>query len=105
MKGPHRYVFVLYEQSSEVEATAPNEREKFKLEKFAKDNNLGDPLAGNFFYRPNRPGTITPTTTEATPTTTSVSTTPGEVTPTTTSTTKTTTSKTTTESGCSQVLF
>ena len=51
LKGPHRYVVVLYEQSSKVEATAPNERKKFKLEKFAKDNNLGDPLAGNFFYK------------------------------------------------------
>ena len=59
LKGPHRYVVVLYEQSSKVEATAPNERKKFKLEKFAKDNNLGDPQAGNFFYvEANRPGTI-----------------------------------------------
>ena len=54
--GLHRYVFLVYKQSAKLTLTrtkASNHsaegRPQFKIRQFAKDNNLGNPVAGNFY--------------------------------------------------------
>lgn len=54
--GLHRYVFLIYKQSSRVEFkvskltnTSTSGRPSFKVRKFALDHGLGAPVAGNFF--------------------------------------------------------
>jgi len=51
--GPHRYVFVVYEQRRPVNARVSRNRAGFKVESFAKRSQLGDPVAGNFYYAEN----------------------------------------------------
>lgn len=53
--GVHRYVYLLYKQASKIESTmnigtntiAP--RKQFSIKKWAKDNNLGQPIAVNYY--------------------------------------------------------
>lgn len=54
--GLHRYVFLVYHQKNgklASEMNIPNNsrqgRVKFSIRKFAKDNNLGEPIAANFY--------------------------------------------------------
>lgn len=53
--GLHRYVFLLYEQkakitsSMKVSKTMLKGRPSFSAKKFAKENNLGEPIAANFY--------------------------------------------------------
>lgn len=53
--GLHRYIFLAYKQSAEVtlsETVANNlkeNRRNFSARNFTKENNLGDPIAGNFY--------------------------------------------------------
>lgn len=54
--GLHRYIFVLYEQkagkitsSIKIPKNSREGRVKFSLRKFAKEHNLGEPVAANFF--------------------------------------------------------
>ena len=54
LAGPHRYVFVLYEQARRVNARVSKNRAGFKVETFAKRQRLGDPVAGNFFFAENQ---------------------------------------------------
>jgi hypothetical protein len=43
-------VFLVFEQNGNVENVAKiSGRGKFDLKKFAQDNNLGAPIAGNYF--------------------------------------------------------
>ncbi|KAL0278184.1 UNVERIFIED_CONTAM: hypothetical protein PYX00_000080 [Menopon gallinae] len=54
--GLHRYVFLVYKQPEKIETTKlrrlgrnVDHRGKFSIKKFAKEHNLGDPVAGNFY--------------------------------------------------------
>ena len=54
--GYHRYVFLLYEQKEKLKSdlmriskNSRNGRKNFSIRKFAKEHNLGDPIAANFF--------------------------------------------------------
>lgn len=54
--GLHRYVFLLFEQKSgklnsdmKIPKTSRVGRLSFSIRKFAKDNNLGEPIAANFY--------------------------------------------------------
>lgn len=53
--GIHRYIFLVYKQPpnyTPTEAYRPRNRERrylWSVRQFAKDNNLGDPVAGNFY--------------------------------------------------------
>ena len=53
--GLHRYVYLLYEQKAKVTSNLKisdkmlNGRPGFSAKKFAKDNNLGEPIAANFY--------------------------------------------------------
>jgi len=48
--GPHRYIILLYEhQGRRINVPKPAQRAKFNVKQFAEKNNLGDPIAGNFF--------------------------------------------------------
>merc|ERR1711983_414382 len=52
--GPHRYVFVVYEQPRNINARVSRNRAGFKVETFAKRNRIGSPVDGNFFYAENK---------------------------------------------------
>merc|ERR1711915_238884 len=54
IKGPHRYVFVVYEQPEEIEAKVSRSRARFRIGDFAEKNGLGAPMAGNFFFAENK---------------------------------------------------
>lgn len=54
--GLHRYVFLLYEQRNgkltsdmSIKKNSREGRVKFSIRKFAKEHNLGEPVAANFF--------------------------------------------------------
>lgn len=53
--GLHRYIFLVFKQQTELklnETTANNlrdNRRNFSTRKFVKENNLGNPIAGNFY--------------------------------------------------------
>uniref|UniRef100_A0A6G1SG27 Phosphatidylethanolamine-binding F40A3.3 n=2 Tax=Aceria tosichella TaxID=561515 RepID=A0A6G1SG27_9ACAR len=54
--GLHRYIFLLFEQKEKlnsdlmsIKKTSRVGRVKFSIRKFAKEHNLGDPIAANFF--------------------------------------------------------
>lgn len=54
--GLHRYVFLVYEQqhgrltsSMSIPKTSRNGRISFSIKKWAKENNLGQPIAANFY--------------------------------------------------------
>jgi len=53
--GLHRYIFLLFKQSGRLESkmkiskTSRNGRVNFSIRKFAKEHNLGDPIAANFY--------------------------------------------------------
>lgn len=54
--GYHRYVFLLFEQSDKlktdlmsIKKTSRVGRTKFSIRKFAKEHNLGEPVAANFY--------------------------------------------------------
>jgi len=47
--GPHRYVFLAYEQSNPLSLGVDNDRAKFNVSDFAEKNNLGAPIAANYF--------------------------------------------------------
>jgi len=51
--GPHRYVFVAYEQTEEIISGVSSDRARFDIGGFAKKNSLGNPVAGNFFFAEN----------------------------------------------------
>ena len=54
--GPHRYVFLLYDQGRKsVRARVSVNRAGFDVEKWSssRTNNLGKPVAGNFFFAEN----------------------------------------------------
>jgi hypothetical protein len=48
-KGKHRYVFLLFKQSSRVAAHAPHARQSFTVRDFARQHALGDPVAARYF--------------------------------------------------------
>ncbi|KAG8198765.1 hypothetical protein JTE90_023527 [Oedothorax gibbosus] len=55
--GLHRYVFLVYKQQAKLDCdeivllgNSAKGRGNFKIEDFAKKYELGNPLAGNFFY-------------------------------------------------------
>ncbi|XP_018333229.1 phosphatidylethanolamine-binding protein homolog F40A3.3-like [Agrilus planipennis] len=55
-EGLHRYIFLLYKQPSKIDfmekrvsRTSREGRIKFSIRNFAKQYNLGDPVAGNFY--------------------------------------------------------
>lgn len=64
--GLHRYVFLIYKQSGKVvdeehghlTNSSGDNRGKFKISVFAKKNNLGIPIAGNFFQVTSRSSKI-----------------------------------------------
>lgn len=55
--GLHRYVYLIYKQPGKIETgnlkkltnKSGDHRGKFSIAKFAKDHNLGDPVAGNLY--------------------------------------------------------
>uniref|UniRef100_A0A1I7Z8X4 OV-16 antigen n=1 Tax=Steinernema glaseri TaxID=37863 RepID=A0A1I7Z8X4_9BILA len=48
--GYKRYVFLVYKQDSKIsDNAAPDRRAGFSTSKFAEENNLGNPVYGNFF--------------------------------------------------------
>ena len=53
--GLHRYIFLLYEQKARLQSnlripkTSRVGRINFSIRKFAKENNLGEPIAANFY--------------------------------------------------------
>ena len=53
--GPHRYVFLVYEQPRSVRARVSRNRAGFDIEKWtsSRSNNLGSPVAGNFYFAEN----------------------------------------------------
>merc|ERR1712080_36615 len=53
--GPHRYVFLAYQQKGRITSISPdNKRARFNIADFAEENNLGDPIAGNYFFAENK---------------------------------------------------
>ena len=53
--GPHRYVFLAYQQQGRISTSSLNCRQEcyYNIAKFAKENNMGDPIAGNYFFAEN----------------------------------------------------
>ena len=53
--GPHRYVFVLYDQGrTSVRSRVSRNRAGFDLEKWSTNRqDLGKPIAGNFYFAEN----------------------------------------------------
>ena len=51
--GPHRYVFLVFQQSGTINSRVSRNRARFNIESFAKKNKLGNPVAGNFFFAEN----------------------------------------------------
>lgn len=53
--GPHRYVFLVYEQTRSVRSRVSRNRAGFDIEKWtsSRSNNLGSPVAGNFYFAEN----------------------------------------------------
>ena len=53
--GPHRYVFLLYSQGrNPVRARVSRNRAGFSIKKWTSGrNDLGDPVAGNFYLAEN----------------------------------------------------
>lgn len=54
--GLHRYIFLVYHQKDgkyksdmKISKTSRNGRVNFSIRKFAKDHNLGEPIAANFY--------------------------------------------------------
>jgi phosphatidylethanolamine-binding protein len=47
--GFHRFVFVLFKQSSRQSVCPPSSRDYFNTRRFAADNNLGLPVAAVYF--------------------------------------------------------
>lgn len=53
--GLHRYIFLVYEQKGKLESTmkipktSRNGRMNFSIRKFAKEHDLGEPIAANFY--------------------------------------------------------
>ncbi|EYB81968.1 hypothetical protein Y032_0370g110 [Ancylostoma ceylanicum] len=47
--GPHRYYILLYKQQSPVSSKKMSSRAHFDTSKFASQNGLGAPVAGNYF--------------------------------------------------------
>uniref|UniRef100_A0A0M3J700 Phosphatidylethanolamine-binding protein 4 (inferred by orthology to a human protein) n=1 Tax=Anisakis simplex TaxID=6269 RepID=A0A0M3J700_ANISI len=52
--GLHRYVFLAYQQSAQLNANSVSQRPKFSAKQFASNNGLGAPVAGNFFQTESR---------------------------------------------------
>lgn len=54
--GLHRYVFLLFKQEEALKDSVSNEsrRANFHVAKFAAENQLGDPIAGNFLQAENK---------------------------------------------------
>lgn len=55
--GIHRYVFLVYSQPNVIENTSPisdSGRDHFDARKYAKQHNLGQPTAINFFLAQNQ---------------------------------------------------
>jgi len=54
--GLHRYVFLVYKQEGRLntEIESDTKRGNFKVAKFASDNHLENPVAGNFFQAQNK---------------------------------------------------
>merc|ERR1712212_901033 len=48
--GPHRYVLLAWKQQQNVSMKSPHNRARGDILKIAKDLNLGQPVAGNFFF-------------------------------------------------------
>ena len=53
--GPHRYVFLVYDQASKsVRARVSRNRAGFDVKKWTSGrNDLGNPVAGNFYFAEN----------------------------------------------------
>nr|GEW53683.1 CEN-like protein 2 [Tanacetum cinerariifolium] len=47
--GIHRYVFLLFKQKGRQTVSCPSSRGMFNTRSFARENDLGLPVAANFF--------------------------------------------------------
>merc|ERR1712098_65068 len=52
--GPHRYIILLYKQHGGVDGKVSHNRANFNVTRFAEENKLEGPIAGNFFSAENK---------------------------------------------------
>merc|ERR1712192_71346 len=52
--GPHRYVFLVWQQQQAVSMESPRSRARGDISKIAESLGLGAPMAGNFFFAENK---------------------------------------------------
>jgi len=52
--GPHRYVFLVWQQQQVVSMESPRSRARGDISKIAESLGLGAPMAGNFFFAENK---------------------------------------------------
>jgi len=52
--GPHRYVFLVWQQQQAVSMESPRSRARGDISKIAESLGLGAPIAGNFFFAENK---------------------------------------------------
>ncbi|XGW29472.1 hypothetical protein V3C99_008917 [Haemonchus contortus] len=51
--GPHRYYFLVFKQKNPIPKKDVESRPRFDALAFARQNGMGDPIAGNFFKAQN----------------------------------------------------
>ncbi|VDO32496.1 unnamed protein product [Haemonchus placei] len=51
--GPHRYYFLVFKQKNQIPRKEVESRPRFDALAFARQNGMGDPIAGNFFKAQN----------------------------------------------------
>jgi hypothetical protein len=47
--GIHRFILVLFKQTQRGSVSSPSSRDRFRTREFAKDNDLGLPVAAVYF--------------------------------------------------------